>query len=68
MKPKVMKLWNRLILRKRFIIETGFDQIRKIPNRAFSAPLLYQLYGQLASGAHSVFISTKEAEYQDDLV
>ncbi|PCS22381.1 hypothetical protein BTN49_2110 [Candidatus Enterovibrio escicola] len=57
-----------MILRKRFIIETDFDQIRKIPNRTFSAPLLYHLYGQLASGAHCVFISTKEAEYQDNLV
>ncbi|PCS24180.1 hypothetical protein BTN49_0175 [Candidatus Enterovibrio escicola] len=24
-KPKMMKLWNRLMLRKRFIIETVFD-------------------------------------------
>nr|WP_150138782.1 transposase [Candidatus Enterovibrio escacola] len=24
-KPKVMKLWNRLMLRKQFIIETVFD-------------------------------------------
>ncbi|PCS21575.1 hypothetical protein BTN49_2824 [Candidatus Enterovibrio escicola] len=27
---------------------------------------MYQLYGQLAGGAHHVFISTKEAEYQDN--
>ncbi|PCS23733.1 hypothetical protein BTN49_0702 [Candidatus Enterovibrio escicola] len=25
MKPKVMKLWNCLMLQKRFIIETVFD-------------------------------------------
>ncbi|PCS24137.1 hypothetical protein BTN49_0131 [Candidatus Enterovibrio escicola] len=25
MKPKVMKLWDLLMLRKRFIIETVFD-------------------------------------------
>ncbi len=31
-KPKVMKLWNRLMLRKRFIIETIFDQLKNIPN------------------------------------
>nr|WP_223823650.1 transposase [Candidatus Enterovibrio escacola] len=30
MKPKVMKLWNRLILWKRFIIETVFDQLKNI--------------------------------------
>ncbi|PCS23611.1 hypothetical protein BTN49_0580 [Candidatus Enterovibrio escicola] len=30
MKPKVMKLWNRLMLRKRFIIETVFDQLKNI--------------------------------------
>nr|WP_223824377.1 transposase [Candidatus Enterovibrio escacola] len=30
MKPKVMKLWNRLILRKRFIIETVFNQRKNI--------------------------------------
>ncbi|PCS21631.1 hypothetical protein BTN49_2792 [Candidatus Enterovibrio escicola] len=30
MKPEVMKFWNRLILRKRFIIETGFDQLKNI--------------------------------------
>nr|WP_146679422.1 transposase [Candidatus Enterovibrio escacola] len=32
MKPKVMKLKNRLMLRKRFIIETIFDQLKNIPN------------------------------------
>nr|WP_263363735.1 transposase [Candidatus Enterovibrio escacola] len=30
MKPKTMKLSNRLILRKRFIIETVFDQLKNI--------------------------------------
>ncbi|PCS22517.1 hypothetical protein BTN49_1879 [Candidatus Enterovibrio escicola] len=30
MKLKVMKLWNRLILRKRFIIETVLDQLKNI--------------------------------------
>nr|WP_263364442.1 transposase [Candidatus Enterovibrio escacola] len=30
MKPKVMKLWNFLILRKRFIIETIFNQLKPI--------------------------------------
>ena len=30
MKPKVMKLWDRLMLRKRFIIETVFDQLKNI--------------------------------------
>nr|WP_263364501.1 transposase [Candidatus Enterovibrio escacola] len=39
MKPKVMKLWNRLILRQRFIIETVFNQLKKhILNLAFSVP------------------------------
>ncbi|PCS21853.1 Mobile element protein [Candidatus Enterovibrio escicola] len=28
MKPKVMKLWNHLMLRKRFIIETVFDLLK----------------------------------------
>nr|WP_263363532.1 transposase [Candidatus Enterovibrio escacola] len=30
MKPKVMKLWDRLILRKRLIIKTVFDQPKNI--------------------------------------
>nr|WP_263363682.1 transposase [Candidatus Enterovibrio escacola] len=30
MKPKVMKLWARLMLRKRFIIKTIFDQLKNI--------------------------------------
>ncbi|PCS22272.1 hypothetical protein BTN49_2001 [Candidatus Enterovibrio escicola] len=30
MKPKVMKFWSRLMLRKRFIIETVFDQLKNI--------------------------------------
>ncbi len=30
MKPKVMQLWNRLMLRKQFIIETVFDQPKNI--------------------------------------
>uniref|UniRef100_UPI0037428C25 transposase n=2 Tax=Candidatus Enterovibrio escicola TaxID=1927127 RepID=UPI0037428C25 len=30
MKSKVMKLWNHLMLRKRFIIETVFDQLKNI--------------------------------------
>ncbi|ENM5770104.1 IS982 family transposase [Vibrio mimicus] len=30
MKPKMMKLWDRLMLRKRFIIETVFDQLKNI--------------------------------------
>ncbi|PCS23754.1 hypothetical protein BTN49_0723 [Candidatus Enterovibrio escicola] len=30
MKPKVMKIWNHLMLRKRFIIETVFDQLKNI--------------------------------------
>nr|WP_190319998.1 transposase [Candidatus Enterovibrio escacola] len=30
MKPKVMKFWSRLMLRKRFIIETIFDQLKNI--------------------------------------
>nr|WP_199399524.1 transposase [Candidatus Enterovibrio escacola] len=30
MKPKVMKLWNRLMLRKLFIIETVFNQLKNI--------------------------------------
>ncbi|PCS23476.1 hypothetical protein BTN49_0444 [Candidatus Enterovibrio escicola] len=30
MKPKVMKLWDRLMLRKRFIMETVFDQLKNI--------------------------------------
>ncbi|PCS21614.1 hypothetical protein BTN49_2775 [Candidatus Enterovibrio escicola] len=30
MKPKVMKLWDRLMLRKRFIIETVFYQLKNI--------------------------------------
>ncbi|PCS23167.1 hypothetical protein BTN49_1163 [Candidatus Enterovibrio escicola] len=30
MKPKVIKLWNCLMLRKRFIIETVFDQLKNI--------------------------------------
>nr|WP_223824357.1 transposase [Candidatus Enterovibrio escacola] len=30
MKPKVMKLWDRLMLQKLFIIETGFDQLKDI--------------------------------------
>nr|WP_223824236.1 transposase [Candidatus Enterovibrio escacola] len=28
--PKVMKLWDRLMLRKRFIVETDFDQLKNI--------------------------------------
>ncbi len=67
MKPKVMKSLDCLILRKQFITETVFDQLKKhIPNLAFLTPSLCQLYSQLASGVHRVFISTKEAEYQDD--
>ncbi len=31
MKPKVMKFWDRLILRQRFIIETVFDQLKIYP-------------------------------------
>ncbi|PCS21231.1 hypothetical protein BTN49_3119 [Candidatus Enterovibrio escicola] len=31
MKPNMMKLWDRLILRKRFIIETVFDQLKIYP-------------------------------------
>ncbi|PCS23981.1 hypothetical protein BTN49_0347 (plasmid) [Candidatus Enterovibrio escicola] len=30
MNPKVMKLWDHLMLRKRFIIETIFDQLKNI--------------------------------------
>ncbi|PCS23678.1 Mobile element protein [Candidatus Enterovibrio escicola] len=30
MKPKVMKLWDRLILQKQFIIEIVFDQLKNI--------------------------------------
>lgn len=30
MKPKAMKLWDKLMLRKRFIIETVFDQLKSI--------------------------------------
>uniref|UniRef100_UPI001237B604 transposase n=1 Tax=Candidatus Enterovibrio escicola TaxID=1927127 RepID=UPI001237B604 len=30
MKLKVMKLWDHLMLRKRFIIETVFDQLKNI--------------------------------------
>lgn len=30
MKPKAMKLWDKLMLRKRFIIETVFDQFKNI--------------------------------------
>lgn len=30
MKPKMMKLWDKLMLRKRFIIETIFDQLKNI--------------------------------------
>ncbi|PCS24079.1 transposase [Candidatus Enterovibrio escicola] len=30
MKQKVMKLWDRPMLRKRFIIETVFEQLRYI--------------------------------------
>nr|WP_263364449.1 transposase [Candidatus Enterovibrio escacola] len=30
MKPKVMKLWNHLMLRNRFIIKIVFDQLKKI--------------------------------------
>ncbi|PCS24270.1 hypothetical protein BTN49_0088 [Candidatus Enterovibrio escicola] len=29
-KPNVMKSWDRLMLRKRFIIETVFDQLKNI--------------------------------------
>ncbi|PCS23847.1 hypothetical protein BTN49_0818 [Candidatus Enterovibrio escicola] len=31
MKTKVMKLWNRLVLRKRFVIDTVFDQLKTYP-------------------------------------
>ena len=30
MKAKVHKLWDKLMLRKRFIIETVFDQLKNI--------------------------------------
>ncbi len=30
MKPKVMKIWDRLMLRKRFIIKTVFNQLKNI--------------------------------------
>ena len=30
MKPRVQKLWDKLMLRKRFIIETVFDQLKNI--------------------------------------
>ncbi|WP_108649761.1 IS982 family transposase [Dongshaea marina] len=30
MKPKLMRLWDKLMLRKRFIIETVFDQLKNI--------------------------------------
>ena len=30
MKPKMMKLWDKLMLRKRFVIETVFDQLKNI--------------------------------------
>ena len=30
MKTKVMKVWDKLMLRKRFIIETVFDQLKNI--------------------------------------
>ncbi|WP_150137736.1 transposase [Candidatus Enterovibrio escicola] len=31
MEPKVMKLWDRLMLRKRFIIETVFIRLKTYP-------------------------------------
>ena len=30
MKAKVMKVWDKLMLRKRFIVETVFDQLKNI--------------------------------------
>lgn len=30
MKAKVMKVWDKIMLRKRFIIETVFDQLKNI--------------------------------------
>lgn len=30
MKPKTMKVWDKLMLRKRFIIETVFEQLKNI--------------------------------------
>ncbi len=30
MKPRVIKLWDKLMLRKRFVIETVFDQLKNI--------------------------------------
>nr|WP_223823653.1 transposase [Candidatus Enterovibrio escacola] len=29
-KPKLMKIWDRLLFRKRFIIETVFNQLKNI--------------------------------------
>ena len=30
MKPKLMHLWDKIMLRKRFLIETVFDQLKNI--------------------------------------
>ena len=30
MKPKALKLWDRIMLRKRYLFETVFDQLKNI--------------------------------------
>ncbi|PCS24130.1 hypothetical protein BTN49_0124 [Candidatus Enterovibrio escicola] len=63
MKPKVMKLWNRLILRKRFIIETVFNQrknISQIEHFRHRSCIIFM------ANLLAWLISTKEAKRQDD--
>ncbi len=67
MKPKVMKLRNRLMLRKRFIIKTVFEQLKnifQIEHSRYRSCISFM--SNLLEGLIAYSFQPKEAELQDD--
>ncbi len=63
MKPKVMKLWDSLMLRKPFIIEIVFDKLKNISQIKHSR---HRSCISFMAGLSAYSFQPKEAEYQND--
>jgi len=66
MKPKFRSLWDRLMLRKRYIIETIFDQLKNISQIADTrhrSPIKFIVH--LLKWFDYLYLSTQETSHQN---
>jgi hypothetical protein len=64
LKNVLLELKDKILLRKRSVIETVNDELKQVSNATFKTQVIHKFHNKYHCRAHCIFISPKETKYQ----